>query len=56
MIPQDVLDLLNNYVRAPRLLQSMDDYIVRPWLGAHAGVLGAMALAQQSLSGGPRTS
>jgi fructokinase len=42
-----VLALLNNYVRAPQILEAMDDYIVPPWLGGHAGVLGALALAQQ---------
>jgi fructokinase len=42
-----VLELLNNYVRAPQLLHGIDDYIVAPWLGAHAGVLGALALAQR---------
>jgi fructokinase len=45
-IRQRVLELLNNYVRAPQLLGAIDDYIVAPWLGAHAGVLGALALAQ----------
>jgi len=31
-----------------RILQSIDDYIVRPWFGAHAGVIGALALAQRA--------
>jgi fructokinase len=47
LVRQQVLELLNNYVRAPRILQGIDDYIVAPWLGARAGVLGALALAQR---------
>ena len=47
LVRRQVLELLNNYVRAPQILQGIDDYIVAPWLGAHAGVLGALALAQQ---------
>jgi fructokinase len=54
LLRRQVIDLLNNYVRAPRILQSIDDYVVRPWLGAHAGVLGALALAQQSLPAAAR--
>lgn len=46
-IRQRVADLLNNYVRAPQLLNRNDEYIVAPWLGGHAGVLGALALAQR---------
>jgi fructokinase len=46
LIRQQVLELLGNYVRAPQLLNGIDDYIVPPWLGEHAGVLGALALAQ----------
>lgn len=45
LVRRQVVDLLNNYVRAPRI-QSIEDYIVAPWLGSHAGVLGALALAQ----------
>jgi hypothetical protein len=45
-VRRQVLDLLNNYVRAPRILHSIQDYIVAPWLGSHAGALGALALAQ----------
>jgi fructokinase len=46
LLRRQVLALLNNYVRAPRILQAMDDYLVPPWLGRQAGVLGALALAQ----------
>ena len=45
LVRRQVVDLLSNYIRAPRL-QSIEDYIVAPWLGSHAGVLGALALAQ----------
>ena len=47
LIRSQVLALVNNYVRAPQILEGMDNYIVPPWLGGHAGVLGALALAQQ---------
>jgi fructokinase len=47
LIRSQVLALLNNYVRAPQILEGIDNYIVPPWLGGHAGVLGALALAQQ---------
>jgi fructokinase len=46
-IRRQVLDLLGNYVRAPQILQGIDDYIVAPWLGRDAGVLGALALAER---------
>ena len=46
LIRQQVSELLNNYVRAPQLI-AIDDYIVPPWLGDQAGVLGALALAQR---------
>ena len=47
VIRQQVAEVLGNYVRAPQLLHGIDDYIVPPWLGDHAGVLGALALAQR---------
>jgi fructokinase len=47
LVREHVSVLLNNYVRAPQLLQAIDEYIVPPWLGDQAGVLGALALAQQ---------
>jgi fructokinase len=50
LVRQHVLDLLRNYVRAPRLLESSDEYIVPPALGSRAGALGALALAQDALA------
>jgi fructokinase len=44
---QEVQRLLNGYVRAAEILENIDDYIVPPGLGKRAGVLGAIALAQQ---------
>jgi fructokinase len=52
VIRRRVVELLNNYVRAPQLTRGIDDYIVAPWLGHHAGVLGALALAER-LNEGP---
>ena len=56
LVGNQVLALLNNYVRAPQILEAMDDYIVAPWLGGHAGVLGALALAQQLVEESEATS
>jgi fructokinase len=53
MLRQQTLDLLGSYVRAPQILDRMDDYIVAPWLGANAGVLGALALAERALEASP---
>jgi fructokinase len=50
LVRQHVLDLLKNYVRAPQLLESIDDYIVAPALGNRAGAMGALALAQDALA------
>jgi fructokinase len=48
LVRRQVLDLLNNYVRADAILRSIDTYIVAPRLGADAGVLGAVALAERA--------
>jgi fructokinase len=48
LLRQEVRELLNNYVRAQRL-DAIDDYIVPPWLGERAGVLGGLALAEQAV-------
>jgi fructokinase len=44
-----VQDLLNGYLRSPDILERIDEYIVPPRLGNRAGVLGAIALAQQMI-------
>jgi fructokinase len=48
LIRQEVQDLLNGYVRAPEILDDIEAYIVPPALGDRAGVLGALALAEQA--------
>jgi fructokinase len=39
---------LAGYVRSPALAEGIDDYVVAPALGERAGVLGALALAQDA--------
>jgi fructokinase len=39
------VDLLNGYIDVPAITEQIDRYIVRPALGDHAGLLGAIALA-----------
>ena len=48
-IRQKTLATLHNYVQSPAILENIDTYIVPPALGGQAGVLGAIALAQQAL-------
>lgn len=48
LVRQKTLALLNGYVRSPAILDQIDEYIVSPGLGKQAGVLGAIALAQNS--------
>lgn len=38
-------DQLNGYIDVPEITEHMDTYIMRPGLGDHAGLLGAIALA-----------
>ncbi len=51
LLRQKVQTLLNGYVQSPQILDEIDSYIVQPGLGNQAGVLGAMALAQQAVAG-----
>ena len=51
LLRQKVQNLLNGYVQSPQILDEIDSYIVPPGLGNQAGVLGAMALAQQAVAG-----
>jgi fructokinase len=46
LVRRQVVALLNGYVRAPEVLQGIDNYLVGPQLGRQAGVLGALALAE----------
>jgi fructokinase len=48
MVRQRVQALLNGYVQAREILERIDAYIVPPALGGRAGVLGAIALAQEA--------
>jgi fructokinase len=48
LIRNEVKRLLNDYIKAPGILEKIDQYIVPPALGNRSGVLGAIALAQQA--------
>jgi fructokinase len=50
-VRRKVQELLNGYVQAPAITEAIDRYIVPPGLGAQAGVLGAIALAQACVHG-----
>ena len=47
LIHQKVPQILNGYIHAPQILERITEYIVPPGLGGRAGVLGAIALAEQ---------
>jgi len=49
LIRQKTQASLNAYVQSSEILENIDSYIVPPALGGRAGVLGAIALAQQAL-------
>lgn len=49
MVREKVVRYLNGYVQSPLILEKIDQYIVPPALGSRAGVLGALALAQQAM-------
>ena len=48
MIRLKVQLILNGYIHAPAILETIDEFIVPPRLGQRAGVLGAIALARQT--------
>jgi fructokinase len=47
-IREDMVGLLNGYVRAPEVMRDIDQYVVPPLLGDRAGVLGGFVLAEQA--------
>lgn len=49
MIRQAVAQLLNGYIPKPQVHEEVNRYIVPPQLGGHAGVLGAILLAENML-------
>jgi fructokinase len=48
LIRSKVQDLLGGYISAPQILENIEQYIIPPGIGSQAGVLGAIALAQQA--------
>ncbi len=48
LVRRRVQQLLKNYIQSPAILEEIDRYIVPPDLGNRAGVLGAIALAQEA--------
>jgi fructokinase len=48
MVRMKVQLILNGYIHAPAILETIDQFIVPPRLGQRAGVLGAIALARQA--------
>ena len=47
LVRRRVQALLDDYLQAPAIQRQIETYIVPPALGDRAGVLGAIALAQQ---------
>lgn len=48
-VQKQTRDLINGYVQSPAILEKIETYIVNPGLGNRSGMLGAIALAEQSL-------
>jgi fructokinase len=48
LIREEVKERLNEYLKVPQILEHIDQYITPPGLGDRAGVLGALALAEQA--------
>jgi fructokinase len=47
LVRQGLLAQLANYVQASALVDDIDSYVIPPALGDRAGVLGAIALAEE---------
>jgi fructokinase len=48
LIRKDLSRLLNGYIRATEILDRLECFVTSPMLGSHAGVLGALVLAEQA--------
>ncbi|NOT60888.1 MAG: ROK family protein, partial [Acidobacteria bacterium] len=48
LVRNEVQRMVNGYLQIPQLGAAMEDYLVLPGLGDRAGVLGAIALAEQA--------
>ncbi len=46
LVRAQVISTLKGYLRAPSILDHIDQYIVAPSLGHRSGMLGAIALAK----------
>jgi fructokinase len=55
LVRRKTRELLNRYLVAPSLAEEIDRYIAPPVLGGRAGVLGALALAEQVLTNDKRS-
>jgi fructokinase len=51
LIRQELAGLLNGYIRAREVIDGLDQYVIPPQFGDRAGVLGALALAEQAYRG-----
>ena len=49
MVRKRTLELLNNYVSHPAILEHIDTYIVPPGLGNNSGAIGSLLLAVRAL-------
>lgn len=54
LVRAELQRLLNGYIQSPALKEGIDAYVVPPALGARAGVLGALALAELAATPGER--
>lgn len=48
-VQKQTRELINGYIQSSAILENIESYIVAPGLGNQAGVLGAIALAEQAL-------
>ena len=52
MVRKNVFQLLNGYIQAKAVMEDIESYIVPPGVGGLAGILGAIALAMETIKTG----